>query len=89
MMKFKSVLSLIVIAIAAILLFSSCEEERPTRLSQQQQTIKDSVLTVKLREASHQTDSVCEVRTGGLVQHYYDSILDVRLEEIRKLRQRR
>ncbi len=89
MMKFKSVLSLIVIAIAAILLLTSCEEERTPRLTEQQQISKDSVLTEMLREASNRTDSICEVRTGGLVQHYYDSILDVRLEEIRKLRQRR
>ncbi|GEM_PF-3581533 len=89
MRKLQFSVPVAVIVIAAVLLLSSCEEERPTRLTQQQQTIKDSVVNEMLREASHRTDSICKVRTGSLVQHYYDSILDVRLEEIRKLRQRR
>ena len=75
--------------IVLVFLFQACEEERPTRLSAEQRSIQDSIITVYLQESSVRADSICDERFDRLVRHYHDSILHVRLDEIRKLQQRR
>jgi len=69
--------------------FVSCGERLPEPLSREQREFRDSLITEGLRHAAKVQDSLCTVQSDSLVNHFYDSLLNARLDEIEKLQRRR
>lgn len=81
---------MVLLAILMLLLVvSGCEEPPRPPLTEAQRTMRDSISTLRLQEASVEMDSICNQQLNRLIATYYDSILEVRMNEIRKLRSRR
>lgn len=81
--------SILIIAVVVLLGFSSCGERPHDPLNRAQRELKDSLITEGLKQEAALQDSLCTIHGDSLIQHFYDSLLIDRLEEIEKLRRRR
>jgi hypothetical protein len=68
-------------------LCTSCTEEVPVFLSNEQIAVLDSMLTVTIPKAREQEDSMCKVHFHSRLHHLVDSLLIARREEEARLRQ--
>ncbi|TVR82889.1 MAG: hypothetical protein EA409_04245 [Saprospirales bacterium] len=87
MKEYKSII--VFVSLLLLLLLTGCGESPRPPLNEAQRTMRDSISTLRLQEASVEMDSICNQRLDRLVVTYYDSIMEVRINEIRKLRSRR
>ena len=85
----KPIVFIALILCSFLLTMSACEEAARPPLNAAQRNMQDSIVTERLKESSLRMDSICDEQLESLVRIYYDSVLDVRLNEIKKLRSRR
>lgn len=66
----------------------SCADPPPDRLSSRQRTQVDTIFSKIVADLRAETDSLCEVMMETQLQAAVDSIVQLRREEERKIRQR-
>jgi hypothetical protein len=68
--------------LVVFIIFTSCKKKEKIGFSEDEKILYDSLKNLAFHDIRNRTDSICNVTKDSLYNHYVDSLLALRKEEI-------